>query len=67
MQFQKADGRPIWVSVRANLLEYLDKSSNIGFLATDIDRRKNAETRENKERERANLYLEVMTHDLICI
>jgi len=64
MQFQKADGRPIWVSVRANLLEYLDKSSNIGFLATDIDRRKNAETRENKERERANLYLEVMTHDL---
>jgi len=64
MQFQKADGRPIWVSVRANLLEYFDKSSNIGFLATDIDRRKNAETRENKERERANLYLEVMTHDL---
>ena len=64
MQFQKADGRPIWVSVRANLLEYLDKSSNIGFMATDIDRRKNAEARENSERERANLYLEIFTHDL---
>ncbi len=64
IQFQKADGRSIWVSVRANLLEYPDRSSNIGFMALDIDRRKNAETRENNERERANLYLEVMTHDL---
>ncbi|MGY5859731.1 MAG: PAS domain-containing sensor histidine kinase [Candidatus Thorarchaeota archaeon] len=64
MQFQKADGRPIWVSVRANLLEYPDKSSTIALMATDIDRRKHAEVRENTERERANLYLEVMTHDL---
>jgi len=64
MQFQKADGRPIWVSVRANLLEYTDKSSTIALMATDIDRRKHAETRENSERERANLYLECMTHDL---
>ena len=64
MQLQKADGRPIWVSVRANLLEYTDKSSTIAFMATNIERRKNAEMRENNERERANLYLEVMTHDL---
>ncbi len=64
MQFQKGDGRPVWVSVRANLLEYPDKSSNIALMAMDIDRRKNAEARENNERERANLYLEVMTHDL---
>jgi len=64
MQFKKADGRPIWVSVRANLLEHPDRSSSIGFMATDIDRRKNAEARANNERERANLYLEVMTHDL---
>ncbi|TFH10457.1 MAG: PAS domain S-box protein [Candidatus Thorarchaeota archaeon] len=64
MQFQKADGRPIWVSVRANLLEYTDKSSTIAFMATNIERRKNAEMRENSERDRANLYLEVMTHDL---
>ncbi len=64
MQFQKADGRPIWVSVRANLLEYPDKSSNIALMATDIDRRKNAEAREDSERGRANLYLEIFTHDL---
>ena len=64
MQFQKSDGRPHWVSVRANLLEYPDKSSTIALIAMDIDRRKNAEAREYAERERANLYLEVMTHDL---
>ena len=64
MQFQKADGRPIWVNVRASLLEYPDKSSTIALMAMDIDRRKNAESREHNERDRANLYLEVMTHDL---
>ena len=64
MQFQKADGRSTWVSVRATLLEYVDKSSNVALTAMDIDRRKNAEARENNERNRANLYLEVMTHDL---
>jgi signal transduction histidine kinase len=64
MQFQKADGRNIWVNVRANLLEYTGKSPTIAFMAADIDRRKHAEAREKAERERANLYLEVMTHDL---
>lgn len=64
MQFQRSDGNPTWVSITANLLEYPDKSSNIALMAIDIDRRKNAEARENHERERANLYLEVMTHDL---
>ena len=64
LQLHRADGRPIWVSVRANLLEYPDKSSTIALMATNIDRRKNAEAREHAERERANLYLEVMTHDL---
>jgi len=64
MQLQRSDGRSTWVSVTANLLEYPDKSSNIGLMAIDIDRRKTAEGRENDERERANLYLEVMTHDL---
>jgi signal transduction histidine kinase len=33
-------------------------------MALDVDRRKNAEAREQTERNRANLYLEVMTHDL---
>ncbi|TFG34768.1 PAS domain-containing sensor histidine kinase [Candidatus Thorarchaeota archaeon] len=64
MQFQRSDGRATWVSVTANRLEYPDKSSNIALMAIDIDRRKNAEAREYHERERANLYLEVMTHDL---
>ena len=64
MQLQRSDGRSNWVSVTANLLEYSDRSSNIGLMAFDIDRRKSAEARELAERERANLYLEVMTHDL---
>ena len=64
MQLKTADGRSTWVSVTANLLEYPDQSSNIALMALDIDRRKNAESREKIERERANLYLEVMTHDL---
>jgi PAS domain S-box-containing protein len=64
MQLQRSDGKPTWVSVTANLLEYADRSSNIGLMALDIDRRKTAEAREHNERERANLYLEVMTHDL---
>ena len=64
IQMKTADGRSTWVSLTANLLEYPDQSSNIALIALDIDRRKNAEAREQFERERANLYLEVMTHDL---
>ncbi|MFW9769372.1 MAG: PAS domain S-box protein [Candidatus Thorarchaeota archaeon] len=63
MQMKRADGRSHWVSVTANLLEYPDKSSTIALMALDADRRKNAETREQDERARANLYLEIMTHD----
>jgi len=64
MQMKTADGRSTWVSVTANLLDYSDQSSTIALMALDIDRRKNAEAREQDERDRANLYLEVMTHDL---
>ncbi|TFG34667.1 PAS domain S-box protein [Candidatus Thorarchaeota archaeon] len=64
MQFLRSDGKSTWVSVTANILDYPDRSSNIAMMVIDIDRRKNAETRERHERERANLYLEVMTHDL---
>ncbi|MHA3964753.1 MAG: PAS domain S-box protein [Candidatus Thorarchaeota archaeon SMTZ1-45] len=64
LQLKTADGRSTWVSVTANLLEYPDQSSSIALMALDIDRRKNAEAREQIESERANLYLEVMTHDL---
>ena len=64
MQMKTKDGRLSWVSVTANLLEYPNQSSTIALIALDIDRRKNAEGREKIERDRANLYLEVMTHDL---
>ncbi len=64
MQMKTSDGRSTWVSVTANLLEYSDQSSTIALMALDVDRRKNAEAREQDERNRANLYLEVMTHDL---
>ncbi len=64
MQMKTADGRSTWVSVTADLLEYSDQSSTIALMALDVDRRKNAEAREQDERDRANLYLEVMTHDL---
>ena len=64
IQLKRSDGSAVWVSVTANLLEYPDKSSHIALLAMNIDRRKTAETRERNERDRANLYLEVMTHDI---
>jgi PAS domain S-box-containing protein len=63
MQMKKSDGSSHWVSVTANLLEYPDKSSTIALMAIDANRRKNAELREEDERARANLYLEIMTHD----
>lgn len=64
IQMQMKDGRSTWVSVTASLLDYPDKTAKIALMAVDIDRRKSAEARESAERERANLYLEVMTHDL---
>ncbi|MFX1483014.1 MAG: PAS domain-containing protein, partial [Promethearchaeota archaeon] len=60
MQLKTSDGRLSWVSVTANLLEYQDQSSTIALMALDVDRRENAEAREKIERERANLYLEIM-------
>lgn len=61
---RKADGKSIWVVVTAGPLDKPGRGSRIGFMALDIDRRKNAENRERMEAERANLYLEVATHDL---
>ncbi|MFX1260712.1 MAG: PAS domain S-box protein [Promethearchaeota archaeon] len=64
IMMRKADGKPIWVSITAGPLDKPGKSSRIGLMALDIDRRKTAEKRERMEEERANLYLEVATHDL---
>jgi PAS domain S-box-containing protein len=61
---RRADGKSIWVSITAGPLDKPGRSSRIGFMALDIDRRKSAESRERMEEERANLYLEIATHDL---
>jgi len=54
----------VWVSVSSGLLPMDGQSSTIGLIALDIHQRKTAEERERAQRERANLYLEVTTHDL---
>ena len=64
IQMRKSNERAIWVSVTANLVMSPDQTPTIGFMVMDIDRRKLAEKREKEERARADLYLEVMTHDL---
>jgi PAS domain S-box-containing protein len=64
IQMKKSNEKPIWVSVTASLVMSPDQTPTIGFMAMDIDRRKLAEQREREERARADLYLEVMTHDL---
>ena len=64
IQMKKSNDKLIWVSVTANLVVSPDQTPTIGFMAMDINRRKMAEKREREERARADLYLEVMTHDL---
>lgn len=67
MLMRKADGKPIWVRVTAGPIERGEGARRIGFMAQDIDRAKLAEQRERLEAERANLLLEVATHDLNSI
>jgi PAS domain S-box-containing protein len=64
IKMKRANDRSIWVSITANIVFSPDQKPAIGFMAMDIDRRKSAEKREREERARAELYLEVMTHDL---
>jgi PAS domain S-box-containing protein len=64
MQVLRKDNEPIWVSLTASPLPSSGKIPDIGFMLTNIHRRKMAELREQQERDRANLYLECMTHDL---
>ncbi|MFO7836501.1 MAG: PAS domain-containing sensor histidine kinase [Candidatus Thorarchaeota archaeon] len=64
MNMLHSDGSAIWASVTASPLSVPDEPSRIGFMALDINRRKMAELKEKEERERANLYLDVITHDL---
>ena len=64
MRLRNADGESVWISISSSVLPEDDKSATIALMAIDISHRKEAEEQESIERERANLYLEVMTHDL---
>ncbi len=64
MKMTRKGGESIWVSLTASPLQSSQGVPDIGFMLGDINRRKIAELREQQERNRANLYLEVMTHDL---
>lgn len=64
MLMRKTDGTNLWVSITAGPLSESKSTSRYGLMVLDINRRKLAEEREDEERSRANLYLEVVTHDL---
>ncbi len=64
VQMVRSDGSKVWVSITASIISQNGGPPMIGLMATDIDRRKFAESRARSERERASLVLEVMTHDL---
>ncbi|UCE10787.1 MAG: PAS domain S-box protein, partial [Candidatus Thorarchaeota archaeon] len=63
LQMKHKDGGGVWVSLTASEIG-ADVESRIAFMVTDIERRKTAELREQTERERASLVLEIMTHDM---
>ncbi len=54
----------VWVNLTSSPIESQGIISEISIMAIDITRRREAELREEAESNRANLYLEVMTHDL---
>ena len=65
IEMVQIDGRRIWVNATASPLTMEgDRPVEIGFMALDVHRRKIAEERENRAKDRAELYLEVMTTDL---
>ncbi len=63
-QFRRSDGELVWVSVTAYPIKMKENIDVIMVMAMDIHRRRIAEERAKMERDRANLYLEIMTHDL---
>ena len=68
LEMKRNDGRSIWVNVSSRALDTdSTRPTEIGLMAVDISRRKGAEERLKEERERANLYLEIMTNDLNVI
>ncbi len=59
-----ASSERVWVNLTSSPIETQGRISEISIMAIDITRRREAELREEAETNRANLYLEVMTHDL---
>ncbi len=65
IEMVNADSKRIWVTVTGSPLSMnKERPTEIGFMVIDVHRRKEAEEREISARERAELYLEVMTTDL---
>ncbi|NWF95772.1 MAG: PAS domain S-box protein [Candidatus Thorarchaeota archaeon] len=65
VQLKRKDGRLIWVSLSSRALTYSgEKPSEIGLTAFDVTRRRAAEARVREEKDRADLYLGIMTSDL---
>ncbi len=68
VEMARSDKRPIWASISSSsLTPGSEKPREIGLMAVDITRRKQAEDRLREERERADLYLGLMTSDLNII
>jgi PAS domain S-box-containing protein len=68
VEMVRSDKRPIWASISSSsLTPGSEKPREIGLMAVDITRRKHAEDRLREERERADLYLGLMTSDLNII
>jgi len=63
-QMTNSEGDRVWVSITASLSKSSGPKKTIGMMAVNVNRRKQAEARARKDRERFSLVLEVMTHDL---
>jgi PAS domain S-box-containing protein len=65
IQMVRKDDSLVWVSVSTFIAgEKSDRHSLIDFIAKNIDRRKRAEVHAKEVKERSDLYLEVLTHDM---
>ncbi len=64
VRLRRSDNEPVWVAMTSNPVSENGKIVSINIMAIDINRRKIAEAKAQAERERANLYLDIMTHDL---
>ncbi|MFW9799195.1 MAG: PAS domain S-box protein [Candidatus Thorarchaeota archaeon] len=65
IEMKRPDGKIIWANVSSRALTTgAEKPSEIGLMAFDVTQRRAAEQRVLEEKQRADLYLGVMTSDL---